>query len=98
MTRKHKVISTKASIPKGMLIRNDVDIVDDSSSDGLSVMGVGHVQVLHQHHHTEGKKINEGLIWNWWIKTLIFRSGLIQNDVSGVYTGVDLSRRPRSKS
>ncbi|TQE07916.1 hypothetical protein C1H46_006449 [Malus baccata] len=46
-----------------MLIRNDVDIVDDSSSDGLSVMGVGHVQVLHQHHHAEGKKINEGLIW-----------------------------------
>lgn len=63
MAGKHKVVSTKASIPKGMFIRDDIDIVNHSTTNGLSVMGLGHIEVLNQHHHTEWKKINKGFVW-----------------------------------
>lgn len=60
---KHKVICTKASIPKGMLIRDDIDIVNHCTTYGLSAMGLSLIEVLNQHHHTEWEKINKGIIW-----------------------------------
>lgn len=62
MAREHEMISTKASIPERMLVGNDVNIIHNSTSNCMNLMGTWHVQVLHHPHHTKWKKINQSLI------------------------------------
>jgi len=58
MAREHDMIGTKASIPKGMCIGNDVDVVGDSISDEIHIIGIEEEEVLHHLHHTKWKEIN----------------------------------------
>jgi hypothetical protein len=55
------MVGTEASIPKGMCIGDDVDVVGDSISDGTHIMGVEHEQVLHHLHHAKRKEIHVSL-------------------------------------
>jgi hypothetical protein len=43
MARENEMICTKASIPKGIFISNDVDVVYNSIPNGINLMGSWHV-------------------------------------------------------
>ena len=62
MARDHEMISTKASIPEGVVVGYEVDVVNDCLLNGMYFMGVRHIQVLNHHHHAEWKKVEEGLV------------------------------------
>ncbi|GMN27527.1 hypothetical protein TIFTF001_001687 [Ficus carica] len=56
MARQQERVSTKASIPKRILVRNSVDIVNDSALKDSLVTNYGIKLVFYDHHHTERKE------------------------------------------
>ena len=62
MAREHEMVSTKASIPEGVVMGYEVDVVNDRILNGMYFMGVRHIQVLNHHHYTEWKKVEEGFL------------------------------------
>ena len=62
MAGEHEMVGTKASIPVRMFTGNDIDVVYNSPSNGISVQGFGLIEVMNQHDDTEWKEINQSLI------------------------------------
>jgi hypothetical protein len=56
VARKHEMISSKASIPIGVLSLNDTDIIYDSVSNRTKIMGVTNIDKSDKHCHAEGKE------------------------------------------
>lgn len=56
------MISAKATIPVGVFMGNDIDIIGDRILHWAPLMGVGHVYNLGNHDHTQGEEIDVGLV------------------------------------
>lgn len=56
------MVGSKASVPKMMLVRDDMDVVSDSTSNGFNVMRIWYVKVLNHHHHTKWEEEHKSLI------------------------------------
>lgn len=59
MAREHEMVCTKSSIPEGMFMRNEVNVIHDSRSYGTCVVGTKLVEVLNHSDHAEGKEVKE---------------------------------------
>lgn len=85
MAGKHKMISCKATIPKGMLFRNDIDIVYDGLFDGMEIVGVADVYISDQHCHAEGEEKNVRFVRIFGSKLAVHLDFMDEISLHGVY-------------
>lgn len=56
------MIGTEASVPKRMLVGDDVDVVADGTANRFHAVGIWHVKILNHHHHAKWQEKHKGLI------------------------------------
>lgn len=86
MASEHKMISTKASIPKRVFPSNNIDEVPDCLSNGTKIMGVADIDIADQHCHTERKEKNVGFIGISGSELVIHLNLVDEIAFHGVYT------------
>jgi hypothetical protein len=62
MACEHEMIGSHTSVPKGILVGNDINVIADEASYGRDIMRQGLVNEAHHHGYAQGKKMNMGLL------------------------------------
>lgn len=86
MACKHKMISTKALIPKWIFPSNNIDIVCHCLSNRTKIMRVADINIADQHCHTERKEKYVGFIRISGSELVIHLNLVYEIAFHGVYT------------
>lgn len=85
MARKHEMVSSKASVPKGVSSSNDIDIIRDSFLDGAKIMRVTYIDELDHHGYTKRKEEYMCLLGISSSELVIHLNGMDEIPFHGVY-------------